>query len=129
LHAKLQALAAHAGWACATVVVHASVHDPQCWGSLVVSAQVDPQSVGALLGQPVTHEYALPVAPQTGKVAGHALPQPPQWLGCVMSVSQPSSARLEQCAQPAAQDDAPKLHSPAASQETAPATCGSTVQS
>jgi hypothetical protein len=56
LHAKPQALAAHTAWAWATVVVQAVPHEPQCAGSIVVSAHVDPQSVGALPGQPVTHE-------------------------------------------------------------------------
>jgi hypothetical protein len=129
LQAKPQLLALHVVWACETVVVHAAAHEPQCAGSLVRSVQVDPQSVGAPAGQPEVQAYPLPDAAQTGRFAGHAVVQLPQWPCCVTSVSQPSSGLLVQCAQPDAQDDAPKVQVPEAEQATLPLTCGSAVQS
>jgi hypothetical protein len=43
------------------------------------------------------------VLEQSAVGAMHACPQPPQFAGRVMFVSQPSSARVEQCANPATQ--------------------------
>jgi hypothetical protein len=71
----------------------------------------------------------VPDPEQTGAEEGHTLTQLPQLAARVMSVSQPSSALPVQWAQPGAQAKAEKEHCPEASHETAPATCGRTVQS
>ena len=69
-------------------------HMPQ-WLTLVVrSTHVVAQSVGVLLGHELTHpEVAEQLYP-----GAHCLPHPAQFMGEVKSVSQPSSALVEQCA-------------------------------
>lgn len=67
---------------------------PQFFGSLVVLTHVPLHSVGMLEEQPETHSYVAAEGEQSGvapeQAVGLALVlQPPQWLACVMSVSQP----------------------------------------
>lgn len=112
------------GCACVTEVVHGWPHAPQCIASVVVSAHVPPHSVGALAGQPETH---IPRA-HIGVLGSHFTPHAPQSVACVTSVSQPSSASFEQCAQPFAHDAALKTQVPA-EHDTVPVTFGNAVQS
>jgi hypothetical protein len=124
LHAKPQLPLSHTAWACVTPVVHLLSHCPQWLALLPRSTHVLPHKLGVCVGQPGLQ----PLAEHTGVVAGHRTPHAPQWLGSVMSVSQPVSASPEQFAQPGAQAVGAKLHRPSAEQETAPDTCGRAVQ-
>ena len=63
----------------------------------------------------------------TRVVPEHCMSQRPQWLGWVMSVSQPVSGSFEQFAQPGAQALGAKLQLPA-THATVPTTCGRIVQ-
>jgi hypothetical protein len=93
LHAKVQALAAHAGPAFATAVVQTLPHEPQLLRSRVVSTHAVPQRAGVAAGHPETHAYipeSPPALEQVGALASHALPQPPQLAAFVKSTHDPS---------------------------------------
>jgi hypothetical protein len=70
---------------------------------------VPSQSTGAVAGQ----EFLQPAGAQTGLSTGHRLPQPLQFSGFVVSVSQPSSGLLVQWAWPDAHADGGTTHLPA----------------
>jgi hypothetical protein len=124
VHSKLQRPPRHVGCACAIVVEHIVSHVPQCIVSFIVSAHVPPQSVGDVAGQPETHVPSEHI----GVLASHATPHLPQFVGCVMSVSQPISGSSEQCAQPFAHDVVLTVQT-SPLQRTGPATFGKRVQS
>jgi hypothetical protein len=63
-----------------------------------------------------------------GVAAAQALPHPPQLAGSETLTSHPSSARLEQCVHPLAQDDTENEQTPD-EHVTAPVRWGSAVQS
>jgi hypothetical protein len=123
LHAKPHALDAHVGCACEGAE-HDVPHAPQLVTLDFVSMQLEPQSVGALDGQPSLH---VPDA-QTGVAPLHEVLHEPHVAAFERSASHPSSALLEQCAKPCAHDDDGTAHFPAL-HVVAPLTCGSPVQS
>jgi hypothetical protein len=89
-----------------------------------VSAHVPPHSVGVAAGHPETH---VPLE-HMGVLGSQATPHFPQFVGVVMSVSQPSIESSEQCAQPFAHEAAFKTQT-SPEHVAGPATLGSAVQS
>jgi hypothetical protein len=101
--------------------LHAALHAPQFALLLARSTHEPPHGVmpGA---QPEAHAKLPPEAAHSGVDPEHAVVQLPQCEAWLMSVSQPSSGLLEQCAQPAAQADEANEHGPAVVHETVPVT-------
>jgi hypothetical protein len=81
-------LAVHVAVAFAIDVVHAWLHIPQLFRSLVVSAHVDPHSI-APASHPETHAYTFPEPAQSGVPEPHTTPHAPQLLAVSIGVSQP----------------------------------------
>jgi hypothetical protein len=81
LHVKPHALPTHAAVALVTPVEHLLPHMPQLTTSLVVSTHPPLHMVGAVPGQPETHEYEPKEPAQTGAPPSglHAVAQLPQW--------------------------------------------------
>jgi hypothetical protein len=69
-------------------------HVRQLFTSVIVSAHVIAQRVGAMGPHPLAHVYAPPPAPgvHTGMGSAHAARHAPQFVAVVRSVSQPSDA-------------------------------------
>jgi hypothetical protein len=84
--------------ALATVVAHAWLHEAQFCVFVAVSTQVPPQRTGVAAGQPELHAYVDPDPAHIGAVDGHVVPQPPQFDGESMLVSQPCCTLPVQCA-------------------------------
>ena len=82
--------------------VHATVHEPQWLGSLVVSTQLVPHRVDVEPLHPELHMNtpAAPLEVQTGVVTLQTCPQPLQFAAWLMSVSQPSVRSPLQLNQP-----------------------------
>ena len=91
-------LPAQVGVACGTVVVHALLHEPQLFLSVVVSTHVEPHAVGEGGMQPDAHEYEPPDAAHFGVLPVHAAPHAPQLLCVSTIVSQPTPVPPSQCA-------------------------------
>jgi hypothetical protein len=90
LHAKVHIPAVHVDVAWATSG-HLRPHEPQ-WSALVRgSTHCVPQSSGVVTAHPVVHSKFAPTGEHIGAVAGHALPQRPQFEASDRSVSQPSA--------------------------------------
>jgi hypothetical protein len=93
LHANPHRLDAQTGCAC-DGALHVVPHAPQLDGLDVVSTHVEPQSVGALAGQPLVH----PLAEHTGVPPLHDVLHEPHVAVLERFASHPSSGLLEQCA-------------------------------
>jgi hypothetical protein len=91
-------LPAQVGVACGTVVVHALLHEPQLFLSVVVSTHVEPHGVGEGGMQPVAHAYEPADPAHFGVLPVHATPHAPQLLAVSTCVSQPTLAPPSQCA-------------------------------
>jgi len=106
-------------------------HAPQFVGSVAKLTHFVPHRLGAGATQLDEQVYVEPDAEQSAVGAAQALPHDPQLSGVLMLVSQPSSARVEQCAKPGEHAEAGTLHAPALQViPVAPAaTFGSVVQS
>jgi hypothetical protein len=124
LHPKLHEPDRHDASACAPAAEQLLSHEPQRFASDSRSAQLFPHNVGAVAGQPETQ---VPFE-HIGVSAAQAFPHPPQFSGCVTSVSQPVSGSLPQCAQPLAQAAALNEQAPA-EHVVVPTTCGKREQS
>jgi hypothetical protein len=90
LQAKVHALAWHAACACDTLVAHAWPQALQLLASLVVSMQLEPQSVVWLAEQFATHWYVPPRLAQSGAAPEQTVPQAPHAEACVRLASHPS---------------------------------------
>ncbi|HEX3697212.1 MAG TPA: hypothetical protein VH374_17685 [Polyangia bacterium] len=91
-------------------------HVPQFLPSVMRSTQVAPQRSVAGAMQLALHPGSATAIEQSGVGPSHFVPQPPQFCESKIFVSQPSSGRDEQCANPAAQEpggtkQVPALHS------------------
>jgi hypothetical protein len=98
LQAYPHELPAQVGSACAIVVVHWLVHMPQLFGSVVVSTQLVPHSVGVGAMHPDVHEYVVPLPEQSGVPPLHMTPHMPQLVFVETCVSQPPEVGPLQCA-------------------------------
>jgi hypothetical protein len=98
LQVKPHTPAAHVVFANATIG-QVWVHEPQWFGSVAVFTHMLSQRVGVMPEQLFAHAY-VPVAfiEHIGVGSAHATPQAPQFEAVETFVSQPSSARLVQCA-------------------------------
>ncbi len=90
LQEKVHALDLHAACACDTFELQAWPQALQLFASLVVSTQLEPQSVVWLVEQFATHWYVPPTLAQSGAAPEQTLPQAPHAVACVRLVSQPS---------------------------------------
>jgi hypothetical protein len=98
--------------------------------SVVVSTQLEPQSVGVGAEHPDVQEYVLPDPEQSGVPPVHPIPHAPQLLAVLIFVSHPwSGPPSPQCACPDAHAPASNSHTPPAPHATWPLTLGSIVQS
>jgi hypothetical protein len=88
-------------------------HTPQFVGSDLTSTHFEPQRSGAGAAQLDVHAGAPAVEVQSPVGAVHFLPHCPQLSDKVVSVSQPSSPRVEQWAKPEAQAPGGTLQRPA----------------
>jgi hypothetical protein len=97
LHEKPHVPVAHVGvpWVTGGQAVP---HALQLFGSVCLFVQVLAQRSGVAPEQPVTQEYVPALPWQSGADEPHAVLQPPQFAGFVMSTSQPSSPFVLQCA-------------------------------
>jgi hypothetical protein len=104
---------------------------PQFVGSEAKLTHFVPHRLGAGETQLDEHVYVDPDPEQSAVGAEQVFPQLPQLSDVLTLVSHPSSARVEQCAKPAAQADGGTLHTPDLQViPVAPAaTFGSAVQS
>lgn len=124
VHMKSQRPFLHTGCECGTPAMHFVSQSPQCIASVIVSVQEPLQSVGVSVGQPETQVPEEHI----GVLSPHSTPHLPQFVGSVMSVSQPSSGSLEQCAQPFAHELGLIVQVPF-EHVAGPATFGNAVQS
>jgi len=92
LHVNVQALLTHLGCALATLVEQALPQMLQLLGSLVVSTQLRPHSVGEPDGQLDEQAYVPLAAAQTGVLPLHMLLQVPQLDALAGSTQPPSHA-------------------------------------
>jgi hypothetical protein len=129
LQVNVQLLDAQVAWAWATLVMHAFPQVMQLFALLVVSTHVPLHSVGVLAGHPETHPNVAFEPEHTGVPPLQVVVQPPQCVGWVMSVSQPSAARPLQSAHPGAQEDPGNAHCLSAPHVVGPVTFASWVQS
>ena len=127
LHRNPQTLPAHVA-APKVTSGQAFVQEPQWFGSVVSSTQVESQRVDVVPVQPLVQAYAPLATEQNGVGSAQLVAQCPQCAGVVMSVSQPSSAFVEQCARPV-RHAAVTSHAPATQCALAAVTPGSVVQS
>jgi hypothetical protein len=101
--------------------VHAAPQPPQFEVSLVISTHEVPHVIRPE-AQADAQERVLPEPAHSGVPPEHAVVQLPQCAGTVISVSQPLSATVLQCAQPGVHAEGSKEHCPEAPQDTAPVT-------